>query len=330
MNSLDRLDPELLPLLDAAPTLNLDDTLLTEMRAAIAQRYESLVSGYGPIIHTITSVDGQDIALYHYPAKGPKGRRPAILHMHGGGMVIGSAASSARTLAPLCGRLGISAFSVEYRLAPQARFPLPQEDCYAALRWLVEHADELEIDSDRIVVMGESAGGGLATALAQMVRDRGELPPLAGQVLLYPMLDHRTGRPGDLSSSPTAGTFVWTRHSNQFGWSALRGDYTAGDERRGWFSPSLAENFAELAPAFIAVGDLDLFACEDLTYAQRLMHAGVPVELHLYAGAPHGFDLLESATVSQRLRTDVSTAICRYLALPVATIGQQTAAATME
>ena len=132
-----------------------------------------------------------------------------------------------------------------------------------------------------------------------MARDLGG-PALAGQLLTYPMLDHRTGGDACPYRNPVTGEFIWTRASNRFGWSALRGAYAADDQRRGWFSPSLADDLSGLPPAYIATGSLDLFFDENLDYARRLAAAGVPVDLHSYAGAIHAFNAIPTAAISQR------------------------------
>jgi acetyl esterase len=202
--------------------------------------------------------------------------------------------------------------SVDYRLAPETPFPGPQEDCYAGLDWLIANAGSFGVDPDRIIVMGESAGGGLAAALAHMVRDRGE-HRLAGQILVYPMLDHRTGGDQDPYKNPMTGEFVWTPTRNQFGWESLRGDYAVDDNRKGWFSPSRADELAGLPPAYIMVGSLDLFLDENLDYARRLAAAGVPAELHLYPGAIHGFNMAADARISKQSARDLMDALAQML-----------------
>jgi acetyl esterase/lipase len=131
--------------------------------------------------------------------------------------------------------------SVDYRFAPETPIPGPQEANYAALLWLAGHAHELGVDPARIVIMGESAGGGLAASLAQMARDGGGPKP-AGQVLIYPMLDWRTGGADCPYRNRHTGEWLWTREKNRFGWECLRGEYAPTDERKGWFSPALAED----------------------------------------------------------------------------------------
>jgi triacylglycerol lipase len=128
------------------------------------------------------------------------------------------------------------------------------------------------------------------------------------------MLDHRTGSVDDPHRNPFTGEFVWTRASNRFGWSCLRGDYEPGDGREGWFSPTLARRLEGLPPALILTGALDLFYDENLEYARRLCAAGVPVELHAYAGAVHGFIRFEQARVSRTYRRDLFAGVARMLA----------------
>ena len=227
-------------------------------------------------------------------------------------MVIGSARSMQQAPSGMAAALGIPVASVEYRLAPDHPFPAPQNDCYAALQWLAAHADELGVDASRLGITGESAGGGLAAATALMARDLGG-PALAAQFLTYPMLDHRTGSHECPYGNPTTGEFVWTRLHNQFGWEALRGDYAAVDERKGWFSPALAEDLAGLPPTWIGTGSLDLFLDEDLDYALRLVKAGVSVELHSYPGAIHAFNALTEAATAKAYTRDLLGAMARML-----------------
>ena len=214
-------------------------------------------------------------------------------------MVMGSVEQMQAGPAALAAAAGVPVASVEYRLAPEHPFPAPQEDCHSALTWLAGQADALGFDAGRIIVAGESAGGGLAAALAIMARDLGG-PAIAGQLLTYPMLDHRTGGDACPYQNPTTGEFIWTRASNRFGWRALQGDYKIDDARRGWFSPSLADDLSNLPPAYVATGSLDLFFDENLDYARRLVAAGVPVDLHSYAGAIHAFNAIPDAALSQR------------------------------
>jgi acetyl esterase len=307
------VDPELLPVIEALPFRKFDRATLGQARAEAAERFRFL--GEPPIAPDVRTCEGPggplEIHLFD-PAPGATGRA-ALLHIHGGGMVLGSARDMAFGPASMAAALGIPVASIEYRLAPESPFPGPQEDCLAALGWLAGEAATLGVNPARIAVIGESAGGGLAAATALMARDTGG-PPLAAQVLVYPMLDHRTGGDACQHRNRATGEFVWTREANRFGWDALRGAYAADDARRGWFSPSLAEDLAGLPPALILTGSLDLFFDEDLEYARRLVDAGVPVELHSYPGAIHGFNIMAEARVAQAFARDLGGGIARLLA----------------
>ncbi len=236
---------------------------------------------------------------------------PAILYFHGGGMIAGAPDMVDAASVGLAREHGAVVVSVAYRLAPETPFPGPVEDGYAALCWLAAHADELGVDPARIAVMGHSAGGGLAAAVALLARDRGG-PGLAGQVLVYPMLDPRTGTPDAPLDNPATGEFLWTRKLNRFGWAALRGQNPIAPERLGHFGAALAQDVAGLPPAFIAVGSLDLFLEEDVAYALRLSRAGVPVDLHVYDGGVHGFNAFPGE-LAARFETDLRAAVARAL-----------------
>jgi acetyl esterase/lipase len=162
---------------------------------------------------------------------------------------------------------------------------MPCRSSYAGLVWLSQHAAELGGDPARIAVMGDSAGGGLAAAVAQMARDRGG-PAVARQILIYPMLDDRNTIP-DPHLVPFA---VWTYQDNLTGWHALLGDAVGGPDTPAYAAPARAADLAGLPPAYLEVGQLDIFRDEDMSYALRLSQAGVPVEFHLHPGVPHEFD----------------------------------------
>ena len=309
MSTRHLVDREITPLLDLFPRVDLDSAPIAELRAKSAETYGFLpppvIAPDEVIIKSIHG--GPDIAVYLYRPETTDPRAGAILHIHGGGMVMGSAQQIQAVPAMLAAAAGVPVASVEYRLAPEHPFPAPQEDCHSALSWLAGQAETYGFDAGRIVVAGESAGGGLAAALAIMARDLGG-PAIAGQLLTYPMLDHRTGSDACPYKNPTTGEFIWTRPSNRFGWGALQGDYQADDARRGWFSPSLADDLSKLPPAYIATGSLDLFFDENLDYARRLVAAGVPVDLHSYAGAIHAFNAIPDAAISQRFNGGVLAA----------------------
>jgi acetyl esterase len=306
------VDPEVLPIIDLLPLMDMTLENLSEARVQLSERpSDAPPPAMIPETHFATGRDGAPgVKLLVYNPPSENRSRGAILHIHGGGMVLGNAEMSLMTAPPIALAHDLVIVSVDYRLAPEAPFPGPQEDCYAGLAWLIAHAVELGVDPARVMVMGESAGGGLAAALAQMVRDRGEYR-LSAQILFYPMLDHRVGGPDCPYGNPVTGEFIWTKGRNQFGWSCLRGDYALNDDRIGWFSPARASDVAGLPPTYIAIGALDLFLDEDLDYARRLAAAGVPCELHLYPGAIHAFNMVPTAAVAQQANRDLMEGIGR-------------------
>jgi acetyl esterase/lipase len=233
-----------------------------------------------------------DIEIYVINLDSSK-RRPAILHMHGGGYVTGSAKSMVPDLQDICRSLDCTAVTVEYRLAPETRYDGSIEDNYAALRWLHGNAALLGVDPLRIAVMGESAGGGHAALLAITARDRGEVP-LCFQCLTYPMLDDRTGSsravPGHV------GKIIWDVTSNRFGWESFLGTTPGWANVPARGVPARTADLSGLPPAFVGVGAIDLFVEEDMEYARRLVEANVPAELIVVPGAFHGFDFMAVGT----------------------------------
>jgi acetyl esterase/lipase len=211
---------------------------------------------------------------------------PALYYTHGGGMIAGTARDALDEVLDLAASVGGAVVSVEYRLAPETPHPGPVEDCYAGLAWTAEHAGELGIDADRLVLIGGSAGGGLAAALALMARDRGG-PALAGQLLMCPMLDDRNDTPSvhQMAEQP-----MWNRQANHVGWTALLGDARGGPDVSPYAAPARATDLSGLPPAFVDVGSADTFRDEDVDYATRIWQAGGIAELHVWPGGFHGFD----------------------------------------
>ncbi|MFE7195590.1 alpha/beta hydrolase [Microbacterium oxydans] len=210
---------------------------------------------------------------------------PAVLSIHGGGMVLGTRFFGTGELIDLAERHGVIGVAVEYRLAPEHPGPAQAEDCYAALEWMAAHADELGIDRDRIIASGMSAGGGLSAAVALMARDRGG-PRLAGQLLGCPMLDDRNDT---VSSRQYDGFGAWDRHNNDTAWNAITGSDRGTDRVSPYTSPARADDLSGLAPAFIEVGAAETFRDEAVDYALRIWATGGRAELHVWAGGYHGF-----------------------------------------
>lgn len=299
INGRHLLDPAYHELLDESPQTWSHETL-----PAIRQRVHASFQPAEPLRfqeHWVARSDGEaSLRLCVYAPPGLEAGRagPSIYYIHGGGFVLGKPEMADDQLAELAWTLGALVVAVDYRLAPEHPFPAPLEDCFTGLKWLIEHTELLGIDPQRITLMGHSAGGGLTAALALLTRDRG-LPALAGQLLVYPMLDCRTGTSAAPWHNPMTGGFAWTPDANRFCWECMQGMQMPDEKMLGYFSPSLATDLTGLPPTFIAVGALDLFFEEDLDYARRLSRAGVAIELHVYPGVTHMFDLLPSAQTVQ-------------------------------
>jgi len=250
-----------------------------------------------------------DVRVFVINAAASDQRRPAILHIHGGGFVAGTAAGAVPTLQQVARENNCVIVTVDYRLAPETRFPGSLEDNYAALKWLHGSANSLGVDSSRIAVMGESAGGGHAAMLAIAARDRGEVP-IAFQLLIYPMLDDRTG--SSRYVPPYIGAYLWVPASNRFGWSSLLGVPAGSRIVPAGAVPGRAKNLAGLPPAFIGVGSVDLFVDEDTDYARRLIDSGVSAELCVVPGGYHAFDLIApEASASKAFRATWNAALAK-------------------
>ena len=293
------LDPELAPVLGAfeMPPLTAESLALLRGGAFLAseasevvERTEHVVPGDPPIPVRVHRPTGTHDAL------------PALFTIHGGGYVLGSYAMDDFLHDEWSPQLKTVGVSVEYRLAPETPYPGPLEDCYAALRWTYDHAEELGIDATRIGLYGLSAGGGLAAALALLARDRGEIP-LAFQLLDCPMLDDRQAT----SSLEVTGLYVWNAEANEFGWRAYLGDLYGTDAVPAYAAAGRATDLTGLPPSCVVVGSIDGFRDEDVDYALRLNQAGVSCELHVIAGLPHAYQMVpdsRAVRMAERCKTD--------------------------
>jgi triacylglycerol lipase len=315
-SALHLLDPELAAALEFMPRYDqLNSGTLEVLRAMVEKAAQlqletadasgvSVVETFAPSLEPQTA----PVRLLIYRPESPGGIVPACLHIHGGGMVMGRPEMRHASLLAIARENACVLVSVDYRLAPETPFPGGLEDCYAAWLWLRRQASDLRIDPTNIAVIGESAGGGLAAALAILGRDRGD-PSFVVQMLSYPMLDDRTA---SAAAAPKfAGEFVWSLEANRFAWSALLGGPAGGDRISCYAAPARCRELRDLPPAFIAVGALDLFLDEDLDYARRLVRAGVSVELHVYPGAFHAFDAVADASVTRVFKSDWRRALQR-------------------
>lgn len=223
----------------------------------------------------------------------------AVVYAHGGGMIAGNLDVYDAVIAQYVKATGVPFLSVDYRLAPEAQGPRPAQDLFAAVAWLRERAPELGVTPDRVAIMGDSGGGGVAASAAIIARDLGV--GLKQQILIYPMLDDRT-----MASDATRRPFLtWTCDMNFTGWSARLGRQLGADDVSPVAAPARLTDFRGLAPAYIEVGDLDLFRDENIAYAQRIAAAEAPIELHVHMGAPHGFErFAPTCQLAQRALND--------------------------
>jgi acetyl esterase/lipase len=231
---------------------------------------------------------------------------PAMLWLHGGGFIFGAPEFDQQNNIATARELGILIAAVDYRLSPDHPFPAALDDAYAALTWLHANAAALGVAAGRYAVGGSSAGGGLAAGLTLMAHDRGE-PPVALQVLLYPMLDDRTVLRTDIDPSDLR---MWDTGSNRYGWTSYLGTKPGGANISSYAAPARREDLAGLPPAWIGTGTFDLFHDENIAYAQRLTAAAVHCELRVVSGAYHGFDAISrNAKVSQDFRSSYLAAL---------------------
>jgi acetyl esterase/lipase len=309
------VDPELLPTLKQFPPFDLSAEMVGKVRQ-MPGAPPLPAPAPQPVERHIPGARGApEVRLWVVdPAPSEKGK-PLLLHMHGGGfMMIGPGwLPMLQGIATDCHCVVVS---VDYRLAPETRYPGALEDNYAALKWVHAHAAELGIDRSRIAVGGESAGATHAASLAIHARDRNkEDVPICFQLLIYPALDDRTG-----SSHPAPaaiGHFMWTPSANRFAWSSLLGVPAGSSKVPAASVPARVASVAGLPPAWIGVGSIDLFVEEDMEYAKRLVHAGVGTELLVVRGAFHGFDLLvPDAEASKQFSASWKSALRKAFAKP--------------
>ena len=258
-------------------------------------------------VHTYSGPGG-DLSLRLYLPNDAASLGPGLIYIHGGGMIMGDLDSQDENMREAATALGIPIASIDYRKAPEHPYPAAPEDCYAGVCWVFEHATDLGMDISNIGLMGASAGGGLALAVALMLRDR-DGPALKYLLPIYPMIDDRHAT---ASSHEVVDIGIWDRAGSIEAWRW----YLGGAEADAYAAPARAEDLSGLPPSYIDVGDLDLFRDEDITLAQRLSAAGVPVEFQLWAGAYHASELFApKARLSQQIWTTRYQAIRRMAGL---------------
>jgi acetyl esterase/lipase len=287
------VEPEIAALVSTIPIGTIDDDILEAMREGIGALPVELSDKVERKDYVVPG-DPDVVIRVHRPV-GVSGPLPCFYAIHGGGYVLGSYAMDDARFDAWCPEFQCVGVSVEYRLAPETPYPGPLEDCYLGLKWVYDHHDEIGVDPGHIGIGGVSAGGGLAAGLALLARDRGEVP-LRFQLLDCPMLDDRQTTP----SSQLDGLHVWNRHSNTFGWRAYLGDLYGTADVPAYAAAARATDLAGLPPAYVCVGGVDGFRDEDILYATRLNQAGVPADLHVYSGAPHGVMMFTDSPVAKR------------------------------
>ena len=303
------MDPELAALVDALPVIDLSDPVAARQafeELLVAIRIE--IPGVDTLEITDRSVPGWEgdpevpVRVYRPAAVTPGGRTPGIVMIHGGGFVIGSVEAEHAGAALVAIDTGAVVVSVEYRLAPEHPYPAALHDCYAALSFVHAEADALGIDTERVALLGASAGGGLAAATALLARDRGG-PPVCFQMLHIPELDDRLDTP---SMRAFVESPVWNRPLAAQSWEAYLGGLWGAADVPAWAAPARATDLSGLPPAYISTAENDPLRDEGIIYALRLLQAGVSVELHSFPGTFHGSALVTTAAVSKRAQREAA------------------------
>jgi acetyl esterase/lipase len=314
MSTYDLLDPQVAAVLAKLPELRLTND--SEALDAIRDAHFANLTLVEPEDYQVTReeiyVPGLEeifppVRCLKYTPSKENHSGAGYLHIHGGGYILGTPEMMDASNAFYAAKLGITILSVDYRLAPEHPAPAALDDCHAALAWLHQNANELGLDTTRIGIGGESAGGGLAAALSLRARDINALP-ICFQLLTYPMLDDRTGS-ADNPADPLTGEFMWTRKNNTFAWASYLGESLPSAPQ----VPARAETLKGLPSTWLGTASLDLFRDENIKYAQRLMASGVTTELAVYPGTCHGFQLAVDAEVTKRFLRDATEALRKGL-----------------
>ena len=315
MSTIDLVDPELRDALALMPQVPLTAETLPRRRAdALALLRAVPVPDLPDIttgeIHVESAFGAKPIRVLTYRPVTSAAPLPVIVHIHGGGFVMGSPEMKDVENRVFASELKCAIYSVDYRLAPETPHPGPLEDIYSVFTWLHANAERLGLDPARIGIKGESGGGGFAAGAALYARDR-DGPKFAFQHLIYPMIDDHSAIRTDLH--PCVGEFVWTQANNLFGWRSLLGREPGSPDVSPYAAAARAKDVAGLPPTYLSVGGLDLFLEENIAYADRLNRAGVPVEFHLYPRAYHGFYRATDARVTRQAEHDTREALRRFL-----------------
>ena len=315
-----RVDPDLLPLLNQLTSPAKVDVGQSSSSPLAAAR-ERFLAGFlereaaAPpptegVVRRERSVPGWGGApsvrvLEYRPDVESSDARPILIDIHGGSYVLGFPEANDHRSRWLAKSLDAIVVSVDYRLAPEHPFPAALHDSYAVLKWINLNAESLGADVDRLAVMGDSAGGGIAASLAQFARDKGEFE-ISAQILIYPNVDDRSYTSLDPECDKDTAPVFTPAFAYYVGQDALLG------EMPKYAFAARESELSDLPPAFIAVGDVDGLADQSIDYAQRLSRSGVAIELHVYPGAYHGFDLAPEASVTKKFHNDLRAAFGRF------------------
>lgn len=307
-------DPELEPVLAMLPDDSTPALSITEVRQQLAQHVASAtnVDLTGVHVHDrrVPGPDGAPEVTLHIVVPEVRKSTGAIYYIHGGGFTVGFASMRDDANVPLARNLGVVIVSVEYRLAPEHPFPAGLEDCYAGLQWVAENATALGIDRTKIVIQGDSAGGGLCAAVALLTRERGGVEPIF-QYLGVPEIDDRLAT---ASMERFTDTPMWTRAAAEASWDAYLGEGIRGtDSVSHLAAPARATDLSGLPPTYISVMQYDPLRDENIAYAQKLLDAGVSVELHLYPGTFHGSSLATYAAITRREQQETLAVLAKAL-----------------
>ncbi|GBF13939.1 carboxylesterase NlhH [Rhodococcus sp. Br-6] len=312
---IDRIHPELRPLIPALPRVDITEPVAFRSRQRIrATELAAAVDrpeGMAVVDRLVPGPAGApDVPVRLYTPGGVSSEVGALVWFHGGGYVFGEIEASERACVEIADVVGCVVVSVEYRLAPEHPYPAGLDDCSAALTWVAEHGDELGVDPSRLAIGGVSAGAGLAAALALRARDE-KGPRLVYQVLDNPMLDDRveTASIREFTDTP-----LWTYRQAVLGWEFYLGDWSA--DTPSYAAAARAADVSGLPPAWISANEVDPLRDEAIEYALRLMRAGVPVELHHRPGTFHGSNGFPGISVSDRTREDMHLGLKSALAVP--------------
>ncbi|KAM0278611.1 hypothetical protein ACHAQH_005086 [Verticillium albo-atrum] len=242
--------------------------------------------------------DGTRVLLRWYHT-GHTQASPAVIYVHGGGMILASIEVYNNIVAKFVAATGVPFLAVDYRLAPEHPYPTPVKDIYAGLTWLRAHAEELRVDPARIALMGDSGGGGLAAATALWARSVDHVPKVAHLILLSPMLDDRTVQADEHMTQ----FLTWSTTDNETGWNAVLGAERGKESVSETAAPARMTSARGMPPLYIEVGELDLFRDESVAFATKFWAAGISTELHVYPGCCHGFDLYSASSSSIATRS---------------------------